>query len=322
MLINPLSQHAIVRDLEWIIANPPIVQGLPPNLDWTDTDDWTQAYKGFKPQLNELNENPIKLIKLLEDQRDYRLGHRFETLLTYWFNHNGRHEILAQNLQIQDNNRTIGEFDFIVKDHVSHKTQHWEVACKFYIGIGDTSQTEHWVGPMLKDRLDIKYNSMLSRQSLLSEHPTAKTQLEQLNISIDERICLIKGRLFHPIQPPSETYPNVVSSFHQRGQWARTDRFLEYFKALNIRWQPLKKNQWMASQPYLSNHTYYTTSDIVQYFLDNPQQSPLCLAGFLPDKPTSQEVTRVFLVAKDWAKDLDFTDNTATHLNPTNRDIL
>jgi uncharacterized protein len=312
LLTTPFSQHTLVRDLEWVIANPPIIQGLLHNLDWTDTGDWNQAYKDFNLQLNELNQNPIELIKLLEDQHDYRLGHRFETLLTYWFKHNGRHEVLAQNLQVQDNNRTIGEFDFIVKDHLSHKTQHWEVACKFYIGLGDTSQAQHWVGPMLKDRLDIKYHAMRSRQSKLSAHPAAKTQLKQLGISIDEHICLMKGRLFYPIHSPTEARPNFVSSSHQHGQWARTDQFLEYFQSTNIQWQPLNKNQWMASQVYLPHHSYYTASSIVQYFLDRPQQLPLCVAGFLPEKSTKQEISRVFLVAKDWAKNIDFTDNTAT----------
>jgi len=308
-------QHSLVRDLEWVIANPPIIQGQQGNRNWTSANDWAQAHKDFKRQLDELNENPQPLVNLLAEQRDYRLGHRFETLLSYWFKHNGRHEILAQNLQVQDHNRTIGEFDFIVKDRLTHKIQHWEVACKFYIGINDTSKAEHWVGPMLKDRLDIKYHSMRSRQSKLSAHPAAKTQLKRLNMLIDEHICLIKGRLFHPLRSSSKVYPNFVSSVHQRGQWARIDDFLKYFQSQKILWQPLDKNQWMAAQTYMPDQRYFTTVDIVQYFLDRPKNSPLCLAGFLSDTATKQEKTRVFLVAKDWAKNLNFTDNTAIHLN-------
>jgi len=317
LLTEPLSRNALVRDLAWVIANPPIIQGLKHHQYWTNSNEWTQAYKNFKQQLKELDENPVELINLLEKQHDYRLGHRFETLLTYWFNHSGRHKILTQNLQIQDADRTIGEFDFIIRDTLNNKVQHWEVACKFYIGIKNTSRAQSWVGPMLKDRLDIKYNAMQTRQSKLSEHPAAQQQLKQLNISIDEHICLMKGRLFHPIQQPYPTHPKLVADTHQRGEWVRADHFLEYFKLSNLQWQALKKDQWMASQQYLSTHTYCNTDSILQYFLDRPGSPPLCLAGFSPDISVEHEVKRVFLVAKDWAKKLNFNDNTANYLNPT-----
>lgn len=304
-------QNALVKHLAWVIASPPIIQGLKHHQYWTKSSDWAQAYENFKPQLKALDKDPIELIKLLEEQNDYRLGHRFETLISYWFAHNDRYEILSQNLQIQDAYRTIGEFDFIIKDTVTDKIQHWEVACKFYLGVEDTSQSQHWVGPMLKDRLDIKYKSMQTRQSKLSTHPAAQQRLKQLNISIDEHICLMKGRLFHPIQPSPSNPPKLVADAHQRGHWIRADRFFEYFKSAGIQWLPLDKNQWMASQPYSPDNTYYTTEGILQYFLDRAHSPPLCLAGFLPEQSTRHEVKRIFLVAKDWAKELDFNDNTA-----------
>lgn len=322
MLTDPFLHHSVVRDLAWVIANPPIIQGLKHHQYWTSSSGWAHAYENFKQQLKDLDENPIELTNLLEKQHDYRLGHRFETLLTYWFNHNARHEILTQNLQIHDANRTIGEFDFIIKDTLNNKIQHWEVACKFYIGIENTPQALHWVGPMLKDRLDIKYNSMQTRQSKLSEHPAAQLKLKQLGISIDEHICLMKGRLFHPIQPSSAAYPKLVADDHQRGEWIRADHFLEYFKSSNIHWQVLKKDQWMASQKYLSANTYYNTEKTLQYFLDRPQLSPLCLAGFLPEVSLKHEVKRIFLVTKDWAKGLDFNDNTTTYSTSQYRELL
>jgi hypothetical protein len=279
---------------------------------WTTLSDWSHAHENFHQQLQALDENPSELVTLLNKQRDHRLGHRFETLLTYWLKHNGRHKILAQNLQIQDGNRTIGEFDFIVEDTLSNTVQHWEVACKFYLGVKNTNLTEHWVGPMLKDRLDIKHNAMQTRQSKLSKHPAAQQKLKQLNIHIDEHICLMKGRLFHPTQQATQM-PEVVSSSHQRGEWIHADRFVEHFNQLNFQWLPLKKDQWMASQQFLSSETYYDNEGILNYFLDKQNPRPLCLAGFLPDKSTRHEVTRLFLVAKDWAKDLDIVDNTPTH---------
>jgi len=306
-------QHPYVRDLAWAIANPPIIQGVRQSQNWTSAADWTRSYQHFQQQLNALNKNPSELVELLEQQHDHRLGHRFETLLTYWFKHSGRYNILAQSLQIQDASRTIGEFDFIVQDSVSQKVQHWEVSCKFYLGIKDTAQIHHWVGPLLKDRLDIKYKTMQTRQSQLSAHPAAQHQLTKLNINIDEHICLMKGRLFHPIGLSKDCLPELVSNSHQRGQWARPDSFWTHFKSSSLRWQPLEKDQWLAPQYYSSNNSYYSSKEILQYFADRPHSLPLCLAGFSTHKQAEQESKRVFLVAKDWAKNLNITDNTVNH---------
>jgi hypothetical protein len=306
-------QHALVRDLAWVIVNPPIIQGLKQHQYWTESSDWQQAYQAFKAPLKKLDANPAELVELLAKQKDYRLGHRFETLLTYWFNHSHRYEILAQNLQIQDTNKTIGEFDFIIKDHARDKVQHWEVACKFYLGINDTAFTQSWVGPMLKDRLDLKYDSMQSRQSKLSEHPAAKQQLQQLGLTIDEHIGLMKGRLFHPIQSTEPAHPSLVASDHQHAQWARLEHFVKHFQSSRYQWQVLKKDQWMASQLYCSDNSYLDTDSIAQYFLDRSQASPLCLAGFLPETSKGHEIKRIFLVAKDWAKKSNFNDNTNSY---------
>ncbi len=306
-------QHPYVRDLAWVIANPPIIQGTQQAQNWTSAADWARSYQHFQQQLDALNEDPTELVGLLEQQHDHRLGHRFETLLTYWFRHSGRYNILAQSLQIQDSSRTIGEFDFIVQDNLNNKVQHWEVSCKFYLGIGDTAQTHHWVGPMLKDRLDIKYKTMQTRQSQLSAHPAAQHKLKQLNITIDEHICLMKGRLFHPLGLSNHCYPGLVSNLHQRGEWARPDDFWQHFKSSNLQWQPLEKDQWLAPQHYSSNNSYYSTEEILQYFANRLHSLPLCLAGFSAEKQTDQESKRVFLVAKGWAKDLNITDNTVNH---------
>ncbi len=305
-----LLKNTLVKDLAWAITSPPIIQGQKHLINWTKTSDWTQAYEKFKAQLKALDQDPSKLTQLLNKQNDYRLGHYFETLFRYWFEHNDRYQLLIQNLQIRDAGKTLGEFDFIVKDAVSGNVQHWEVACKFYLGIKNTPQHLCWVGPMLKDRLDIKYKSMQTRQSKLSAHPVAKQQLQQLNISIDEHVCLMKGRLFHPIDTSSSTLPQLIANTHQRGQWVRANHFLENFKSSAFQWQPLTKNQWLASQPYNANETYYRAEDILQYFLDKTPSGPLCLSGFLPDQSTSHEVKRIFLVGKDWANTFNFNDNT------------
>ena len=300
MLGNSVLQNPCVRDLAWVISNPPIIQSTHGKQSWSSTDDWTGYSHAFQQQLIKLDNDPSELIELLESQHDHRLGHRFETLLTYWFKHNGRHQILAQNLQVNDGQRTLGEFDFIVKDLLTGKVQHWEVACKFYLGINNTKTTENWVGPMLKDRLSIKYDAMQNRQSLLSEQPPAHQVLKEKGINIDQRICLMKGRLFHPFQQKT-IYPSLIASHHQQATWLRPNQFLDTYKETTFRWLALNKNQWMASQVYSSQLNYLNTQDMLDFFLSRENTRPLCIAGFSDKKSTVIETERLFLVAKDWA---------------------
>ncbi len=245
----------------------------------------------------------------MQQQRDYRLGHRFETLLAFWFEHSQRYQIIAQNLQVYEANRTIGEFDFIIKDLERNKVQHWEVACKFYLGLGSTGKRENWLGPMLKDRLNLKFDNMQQRQSLLSEQPAAQQLLQRHGLHIDESICLMKGRLFYPLKQVLSPSPEQAGNNHQRGWWARPDEFLAHYDAQPLRWRPLTKNQWLAPQQHDHSNINHNAREILQQFHDKPQHHPLCIVGFAQDESSSEELARIFLVAKDWAKTIDIVDN-------------
>lgn len=298
-----------MRDLEWVIASPPIIQGWQQQQNWTESSFWRAESKNFHTQYQQLDTSPDTLNELLQQQHDHRLGHRFETLLSFWFETNQRYQIIAQNLQINDGNKTLGEFDFIVKDQLTNSTQHWEVACKFYLGIGNTQYRKNWVGPMLKDRLSLKYKAMKNRQSLLSEQPVAQQKLKQLNIHIDQRICLMKGRLFYPLQQAHTPPPTISNNNHQRGWWARPGDFQQHFKSKKMQWRPLKKNQWLALQRNEYSNVNHTTDEILHFFLTERQQHPLCIVGFANNDESHEELVRVFLVAKDWAKSSQIIDN-------------
>lgn len=297
---------ATVRDLEWIINNPPIIQGKVAETSWTDSDFWQQQYHQTRRLLLGLYADPSPLHTKLNKQQDHRLGHRFETLLSYFFNNSSRYQILAQNLQVQDANRTIGEFDFIVQDTILNETQHWEVACKFYLGIGVRSCLNNWHGPMLKDRLDIKFNKMQNKQSQLSSQPAAEPFLQARGIHIDRRICLMKGRLFHPIASAQQQTPIAVSNDHQAGWWAKPDEFISHFEHPDNRWIILNKSQWFASQLFAPNTISYKSHELLDILTSD---KPTCVAGFNHNKTGQAETSRGFLVTKNWANKPTINDN-------------
>ena len=221
---NIRHQDAILNNLAWVIQSPPIIQGNNNHCHWAGNTFWQHANKQFATQ--SASPNPLALHQLINKQTDHRLGHYFETLINYWFTNSTRYQLLAQNLQVHDGKQTIGEFDFIVHDRQENKTQHWEVACKFYLGIGNTKNIENWHGPMLKDKLVNKYQKMQAHQSKLSEHPVAQSLLKKLSIHIDQKICLMKGRLFYPLnQEKRLPLPSFLITIYKVGGLNQTALF-------------------------------------------------------------------------------------------------
>ncbi|MBQ0723769.1 MAG: DUF1853 family protein [Cycloclasticus sp.] len=305
-----LFQNSSVRDLAWVLASPPIIQGNIDTCHWTDSAFWQQQGHAFHNNLLQADTDASALQHLLKKQTDRRLGHRFESLLSYWFNNSDQYQLVAQNLQVQDAEKTVGEFDFIVKDHLNNTHQHWEVACKFYLGLGDTAQLGNWYGPMLKDRLAIKYKQMQNRQSQLSHHPASVNILNTLGIRIQQHICLMKGRLFYPLTQSKKTPPNLVSNDHQQGWWSKTNDFFEYYKESTLRWCILSKHQWLAQQNFNPMESSYSTTELIDVFSCEANPRPICVTGFLTDSPQQLEQTRGFLVAKDWANAIIINDNS------------
>lgn len=303
-------QTPLIRDLAWVIASPPLIGGQIDNCWWTDASFWQQAIREIQPKILQFDKKPQALNELLYHQRDRRLGHRFETLLSIWFINNPRYQILQQNLAIQTKTGTLGEFDFIIKDLLTNKVQHWEVACKFYLGLPNTKNIENWHGPMLKDRLAIKYKKLQTHQSHLSFKAESIKILSELDIKIDQHICLMKGRLFYPLSHNHYDKPTLVSSTHLHGWWAKPNSFIRNKKRSNYRWKPLSKQQWLANQYISPTEQSYNATEIVEYFLVRDQQHPLCIAGFEHEGELPQEIERGFLVAENWPNTLNLNDNT------------
>ncbi|MEO1888671.1 MAG: DUF1853 family protein [Cycloclasticus sp.] len=302
---KPSATTNLSDDLAWVINSPPIIQGRRQHCQWTDNHFWQQANTTFTAQADHKTQ---ALQQLIQRQTDYRLGHYFETLLSHWFHTSERYEILKQNLQVQGEQRTLGGFDYLVRDKQTNTTQHWEVACKFYLGIGQTQQIENWYGPMLKDKLGNKFQQMQERQSKLSEQPAARALLDELNIQIDQTICLMKGRLFYPLAEAITQTPDIAANGHLRAWWAKPDDFSHRFKDKPIKWQFLQKKQWLSTQVYNENTVYFSNKDVIDNFHDD-YQHPVCIAGFMADE-SSREIQRGFLVPKDWAKRINIIDNT------------
>ncbi|GLQ71895.1 hypothetical protein GCM10007932_12550 [Vibrio penaeicida] len=118
-----------------------------------------------------------------------RLGFVYQYACRCLFQANSQYRLLEEEIQLQQDGRTLGAIDFILENHDNQTIEHWEVAIKFYL-----LHNTLWYGPNAKDRLDLKLDRMLSHQLKMSSSKAFKTQFPEWE-NISEHL-LMQGRLY------------------------------------------------------------------------------------------------------------------------------
>lgn len=295
-----------VDDLHWALASPSLLKVEESTYRTMDDPWFIHQAELFNPYIKKLKENPAPLEAHLSHLKTYRLGAYFEQLIRFWLDHNDRYECVEQNLVIRDKSHTLGEFDFIVFDHVNRCFCHWEMALKFYLGVGDISNLENWHGPNKKDRLDLKHRHLCDKQISLSTKLAADSYLKKKGITIQERRIWIKGRLFYPIHQLNQNLvteraaDKTISPNHLKGGWLSKTELLNELSLSNNREcnetniSVLDKKNWLMnkSNTKLSNTGFFSlVSD-----LKKPIQVEISNL-----KTEHSEPKRFFVVPDDWS---------------------
>ena len=292
MSIDLPYRDPLVRDLAWTLSSPPLLQRCDNGVRWLDTGWFEQITDQYRRTLRELDRHPQALKQLINSQKDRRLGNYFETLWRYWLMTGERYRLLYANLQLRTGERTLGEFDFLVKDTQTGKTLHWEVAVKFYLGSGDTTQPDNWWGPARRDRLDIKTQRLLDHQGSLSQRPEAQALFSELGLQVDETWLILKGRLYYPAgaqtTPPEGRHPD-----HLQGFWVHQCALTELEGS---DWLPLDRHQWLAPVHNVDPASCVATAALAGKWAQQRLQRPVCIARI----SDGQEVQRGFVVPDDW----------------------
>lgn len=181
-------------------------------------------------------------------QGNPRLGFIYQYLCSQLFSQSDEFKLLAEEIQIQQDNKTVGAIDFIVKN--SHaEIEHWEVAIKFYLLHG-----ARWYGPNAKDRLDKKLSHMLNHQLTMSSHPCFIAQYPQWR-NIKHKL-LIQGRLYiNPFlqqQIPTGCAGYPLNTSQINGYWCYQSQFRQVKQPLYI----LDKQKWAVGEAI--HHKPYT----------------------------------------------------------------
>ena len=299
IVIEQKYRHDVVRDLAWAIASPPLMLSDRPGCEWFD-DAWYQhRYNDSTDWLQALDQDPAPLLAVVAAQKDRRLGNYFETLWAYWLEANQRYDLLARNLPIREGGDTLGELDFIVRDNLSGLNYHWEVAVKFYLGVADTRQPDHWYGPGRRDRLDLKLKHLRERQSQICHLPQTQELLSEKGIDVAGCAVILKGRLFYPHGQSIQRPPQGACDSHLRSYWFRLAEFRLLTNDEDL-FRPLLKSGWMSDHDVPEGAAgNYRWRELEAAIEQNEYRLPLCLARISGDR-----YSRLFLVPDDWGQAL------------------
>lgn len=267
-------------NLLWALGSEDISQL--PSLPWLPTQRRMELKNFFAaPAMRASLENILRAV--LESASSRRLGDYFENLWAFAFAYHPQYHLLARNQPLREGGKTLGELDFVVHYLPDDTTEHWEVAVKFYLQVGS-----YWVGPGLKDRLDIKIARTRDHQLPVIHGASAEARLRDLNIDIQRQWTLMPGRLFQHLSAADE-----ANGFW----WTDWAGFLQHFADKSWHWLQLPKQCWLA--PCSPDHTVPPVSvseGAPGVAAQLKARGPLCMAAV----EGHREVSRGFIVPDDW----------------------
>lgn len=189
-----------------------------------------------------------------------RLGHLVEEFVHWELQHLHDVKVLARNFQVQRENQTLGEFDFIIEH--ANQIKQVEVSFKFYVydqTVGDT-EVEHWIGPNRKDSLIQKIKKIKERQFPLVNELEAIGAIDELKIDPSrlEQTVYFKGQLFVPfnqkIDQSTLNQECIVGEYLKRSQLLEFEDYKFYIPNKHD-WliTPLERVDWIGLDQFKSS---------------------------------------------------------------------
>jgi hypothetical protein len=215
-----------------------------------------------------------------------RHGITYEHYLQRWFDADPEIDLLARDVAVHHEGRTLGQMDFLIR--WEGEVYHLEVAIKFYLRMGGTNRLEGYIGSDLRDRLDEKLAHMLYRQRRLPERPETRAVLAARGLPLPDRSAVsIRGLIYHPLRESPGTVPSRW--------WCDLSEWEKREDLRDRAWTVVTPEQWFS--PLLRDEATWLPGEVFdpRMHLHDPGRS-ICVAGTLPEAPDSGETTRGFIV--------------------------
>lgn len=203
-----------------------------------------------------------------------RLGKLVEKFVFFQLSQSDSIEMIIENLQVQDENRTIGELDCLL--YQNNIPIHLEIVFKFYLydsSVGN-SEIEHWIGPNRRDSFDQKLDKLTQKQLPLLHHPKTKKILKPYSlkaINMKQQVYF-KAQLFPHLSEFKKTFP-VINNNCIEGFYIRKNE-LEQFKNSKF-YIPIKHN-WLVIPHVQVNWLNFESFQAELSIFMNEKNSPLC----------------------------------------------
>ena len=190
-----------------------------------------------------LDKNPQPLLEHLRQvfPYQYRLGFYAESLLTFWLTYSPHWQLLARNVVVSENTRTIGALDFIAQTQNTDtpKFYHIELTCKYYFSQHEPISEASFIGLNPTDHLNKKTNKLVQQLALI-QHPDLQKMVKQNNWQNIVSTSIVRGIAFTPsgllpkntIINPYAWAGNVYTPKTLPAQW-QNNRFL-LFRSLKL----------------------------------------------------------------------------------------
>jgi len=309
----PSYKNHVVRDLFWSCFGPSLITNFEPFTK--NIDQYLSLTAERVAWFQQLDQNPTALKTHINAIPNQRLGLYFETLWHFFFQHDPEFDLVANNLPVRDQTRTLGEYDLIVFSHSLQRYLHIELAVKFYLWSGNPSlqpskitHFEHWLGPNCRDRFDRKWRHLTRQQIQLSNTPEGKVKLAELGVDKVDTCIGLKGALFYP-QSINALHHLQLSPTHWHGSWLPLGQATTLPN--DCYWKILGKTEWL-SPVYVSPSTDGQTNglltqkdlldELASYF--EHQQRPLMISALKQTQQGWHETARHFITDDQWPASL------------------
>lgn len=157
-----------------------------------------------------------------------KLGHLYEDALAVLLESTPRYDVLAQSLPIRkDAAHTLGELDYLLRDVVSDRTIHLELAVKFYLAV-ETDSGLQLPGPDARDHYFRKLEKMRSHQLVLVEkfRDLLAEPFREQEIDVQQ---LVHGCIFNHVQATAPAEAEFLNPNGRRGKWLYVGECADYF---------------------------------------------------------------------------------------------
>ncbi len=301
--------HPLVRDLAWLLqAQDLVALDSPGRPDrrclGLESDDALIDYLGH------LDDAPGALERYVGAALEGRMGHYHERLWQFLLDSAPHTRLLAHNLPVLQERRTLGELDLVYAETPDPTPVHLEVAIKYYLGLPEGPGTDddqaRWVGPGGLDSLALKRHHLEHHQLPLAQRPVARQALaERLGspvLRLRQRLAM-PGVLFYPwhatLPAPRDATPD-----HLRGHWLHWRDWPRWraTQPAGTRGAWLCKPHWLALPPVRQLAGLSSLEHRLRLHFAKGG-APVQL-GLHHESASPQAWRRVFVVDDDWPRQL------------------